>query len=454
MTNGKRTKPEAKLVIFLVMVFIIITSSILTFSLSVFIMQFILASITIPMLIKKDYRLAKLYLIIFVISILFVFLVYLANQMNYGSPYYIGGSDDLMFEQQGLDVHNAKLYNPSRLLESDIIPRWHNSSFFVIYIAILIKFSNIFDGYTTFLPLIINVYFLIWATMLFEYFIKKYANFSDLKANISIAVFALTPNIQYINSHVFRDTLNLLQILLIVYFIDKLLSNKHYIRKILFVALLAFLIFTTYYTRANAIVFAGALCLFIFGEKLNLKKRYLIIPTIPILMISNFHEFIRLEGFISGYSNYVLTQSGDGLSAYVFGQALLPFGVVLRALYAFITPFPNFFGLFKDPSSILYDFTMLLIYIGVLVQVLAVPFIIKRVLKLDWLAICFLTWFLAIIATTFTFRHIILYYPFMVAVAVDGYMTTSKKTRTQILFFSVCFLLSLAMVYLSLKLFG
>lgn len=446
-------KEKSKIKLLLLIIFFIIVSSVLTFSLPVFIMQLILGLITIPLIMKKEYKIAKLYVFIFIISICFVYLIYMVNQATYGLPYYVGGSDDLQFEIKGELVSNSNIYNPSKIL-GEVVDQYDNTPFFYVYIAVLIKFSNLFGSYSTFLPRIINVYYLIWICMIFGYLIKKYANFTDKKTYISLALFAFTPNIQYINSHVFRDTFNLLQVFLIIYLFDKLFSNKAYMKKILYVLLLAILIYTTYYTRQNALVFAGALSLLILAEKLKIKKRYIFILIIPIVGMSNLFKFIKLGYFIETYSNYVLNIAGNGFSSYVFRQKLLPFGVVLRALYAFATPFPNFFGLFRNPSIIAYDFTLLLIYIGVLIQILAIPFIFKRIYKFDWLSLSFLIWFLAIIITTFTFRHVIFYYPFMVALGVDGYMSTSKMTRVKTLLFSGVMEISLALIYMFLKLFS
>nr|WP_315362831.1 hypothetical protein [Cytobacillus firmus] len=356
-----------------------------------------------------------------------------------------------MFEEIGLNVYNSNIFNPAKLMEMGVIPSWHNSSFFLVYIALLVGFSNLFDGYSTFLPLIANVYFLLWVTMLLEYFLRKYAKFDNLKVMLSVAIFALTPNIQYINSHIFRDTFNLLQILLIIFVFDRLLSKVNIIGKLIYVMYLVPLIYITFYTRSNSLVFAGAICLFILGEKLKIKKKYLIISIIPLLLISNLAEIIGLKDYIEGYSNYVLDLAGKGISSYVFGQPLLPFGIILRALYAFITPFPNFLGLFSNTSGILFDFTMLLIYTGVIFQIITIPFLINRILKLDWLSISFLTLFLAVIATTFTFRHVMLYYPLMVALMVDGYLQTSRRKRGQVVFFSGFIGLSLALIYVFFK---
>ncbi|MFZ3577513.1 hypothetical protein [Virgibacillus sp. DJP39] len=402
---------------------------------------------------NKDYKRAKLYVIIFLVSISFVFLVYLANQMNYGTPYYIGGSDDLVYEQEGLEVYNANIYNPSKIIESKILGYFHNAPFFAIYMSGLIGFSNLFDGYSTFLPRIANVYYLIWICIILENLFKKYTRFNHQKISIILGLFGLAPIIQYINSHVFRDTFNLLQILLIVYLFDKLVSNKNYTRKILLLVSLAFLVYITYYTRINSLAFAGVLCFLLLGEKIKIKKKNLFLVTIPIVIVSimNLGEILRINKFINGYTNYLL-EGSSGFSSFVFSQSILPFGFILRMFYAFMSPFPNIFGLFKDVPGILLDFTNLLIYLAVVVQILAIPFIFKRILKFDWVSLAFLTLFFAIILTTFTFRHSIIYYPFLVALAVDGFMSSSKKFRSAILYSSFFIGTILGLIYMILKL--
>lgn len=151
------------------------------------------------------------------VSLVFVFLVYYGNQFYYGNPYYIGGSDDLKFENWGYDVYDANLFLPHNVMKKQILDRYNNAPFYAVIIAILIKISNWVDGYTTFLPRILNVYFLIWICMILEYLANKYANIPRDKLLFVIGGFALMPNIQYINSHVFRDTFNLLQVFLIVF---------------------------------------------------------------------------------------------------------------------------------------------------------------------------------------------------------------------------------------------
>lgn len=448
--NGK----DKKGIYIISLLFILIISSILTFSFPVFLMQIFLMIITLPLIINRDDRMAKLYIVIFAISLSFVFLIYFANDLSFGSPYYMGGSDDLNFENEGKVLYDHGMFNPAEILESGVIGIWHNAPFFSIYISGLLMFSDLFGGYSTFLPRIMNVYYLIWICMIFEYLLKKYGKFTDKKAFISVLILGITPNIQYINAHVFRDTFNLLQVLLIVLLFDKLFTNQKYGRKFLVSIVLVILMFMTYYTRINSLVFAGGLCFLILAEKLKIKKIFYLIIIIPILMMSNFFKAIRLDYFLESYGSYVLNLAGDGLSRYIFEQPLLPLGIIFRAFYALITPFPNFFGLFKDPTMYLLDITMLLVYVVVLFQILSIPFILKRLLKLDWLTLSFLLLFLSVIGTTFTFRHVLFYYPFMVAVAVDGYMSFTNSGRKKILYLSGFVGFSLALIYASLKILG
>lgn len=451
MDQNRALNKNQKLIIFSGFMFIIILSSILTLSLAVLFFQIIMGLITLFFCFKTDYKTAKLWLAIFSISIFFVFLIFLANKFNYGVPYYIGGSDDLQFEQWGYDVYNSGIYNPSKIMELKILGQFHNSPFFPVYIAILINFAELFGGYTTFLPRIANVYFLLWICMIIKYLLLMYTNLSRKSIYYALVFFAFMPNIQYINAHVFRDTFNLFQVLLIALLVDFLLRKNNFIMKITSIATLTLLIFYTYYTRVSSILFAGILILLMLSAYYRIKTRYIIIAIFPLIIFSNVFEVFRLGFYIEYYSSYVANIAGDGLSRVVFNRPLLPLGILFRILYAFITPFPNFLLLFKDSSKLLFDFSQFLIYLGVVVQIFATPFILKRTLKFDWLSLIFSSWFLAVIVSTFTFRHFLFFYPFMSAVAVDGFFCASPNSRKTILFLTTLSIIGLGMLYLIIK---
>lgn len=449
MNNNILKKSNFNIII--TMLFCVVISSILTFSLSVFVMQIIFVFITIPIIIKKDYKTANIYLMIFIISSIFIFLVYIANDMYYGVPYYIGGSDDLEFERWAKDVYIHNIYNPQKILDYGIIGIFHNSPFYPIYIAILMNASELFGGYSTFLPRISNVYFLLWICMISEYLLKKYTNLDNKKISITILLIGINPNLQYINSHVFRDTLNLLQVVLIMYLFDKLINNKRIFNKIYILIGLVMVIYTTYYTRKNSLIMALIVCIFMISNRLKIKKRYIIIGILVLILNTDIISLIGVNDIIVRYSELTLGNAGEGLSKYIFNKPILPFGIFFRTAYAFINPVPDILNLFKSIDKVLLDSVMSIVYIGVIIQILFTPFIIKRVIKLDWLSIVFLLLFISVIGTTFTFRHLIIYYPFMIALAVDGYLETNKIKRYKILMINIIITISLGLIYIILK---
>ena len=453
MEQNKRLSSDQKVIISTGFIFIIIVSSALAFSLPVLIFQIIFVTFTLFFCCKTDYKTAKLWLSIFGIAMSFVFLVYLANKIYYGKPYYIGGSDDLNFEKWGFDVYNFGVYNPAKIMEFGVIGQFNNSPFFPVYIAKLIQFSEFFGSYTTFLPRILNVYYLIWICMSTKKLLENYTSLSKKAIYYSLVVFGFMPNVLYINAHVFRDMFNLLQVLLVAILFDSLLNQDKPMLKIASTLLLVPLLYSTYYTRASSILFALVLILLMFSSKYQIKNRFIFILIIPMLFLSNLLETFRLGYYIETYSSYVSEIAGEGLSGFVFNRPMLPFGIFFRAIYALISPFPNFFGLFNESSKFLFDLVQFTIYVGVLLQILAIPFIIKRALKFDWLSIVFLSLFFTVIATTFTFRHVLIYYPFMAAIGIDGFLETKPNTRKVILVMSVLVSICLGIIYLFLRLF-
>lgn len=239
--------------------------------------------------------------------------------------------------------------------------------------------------------------------------------------------------------------------MLIILLFDLLIRKNHYKLKIFGVVCLPFLIYFTYHTRVNSLLFAGVTIVFIISKVYSIKKRYILTGILLLLIFTDFAEIIRLRRFIESYSRYVSNLAGEGLSSYVFNLPMLPLGIFFRALYALLSPFPSVFGLFEEKSRILFDIVKSLVNLGVLVQILFVPFIIRRSLKLDWLSLVFLSWFLSVIVTTFTFRHFLLFYPFMSALAIDGFVSMTSEKRDTILKLSLFTIVSLGIIYVVLK---
>lgn len=452
MNPNKSMDKKSKASIVILMVLTIIITSGVAFSFSVLVLQFILLCITMPLILKKSRKVAKIYLLIYLVSLIFVFLVHFAYQIHFDLPYYNGGSDDLNFEKYALALADEGILTPVDALNSGLLGVHTGSSFYTLFISYLYRFANLFGKYSTFLPKITNVYFFIYLIMVFEYLLQKYGGFSEERCNKTILIVGLFPNLLYVNAHVFRDTMNLLQVLLIIFVLDQILYKKKPFKKLINLFLLIMLVYITYYTRANSLVFAAALGILVIGERFNIKKIYIVLISVPIVITSGVLETIGLFKYIEYYSVYNASIVSEGFSSYVFNQPIMPFGILFRSLFAFAVPFPNFILLFREPSKFLLDIITFIIYVGVIIQLLFAPFVLKRILKMDWLATSFLVVFLSVIVTTFTFRHVIFYYPLMAALAIDGYMSMNKKSRSNMLLISVLGGLSLTLIYIALKL--
>jgi len=430
--EGTVIDPKIKMAL-IVFVCIVFISSVLTGSISVFLMQIIFSTITIPLIATKPYETARLYIIVFFVAVCFVFVIYMANQQAYGNSYYIGGSEDLYFDEVAKVISDASVYNSKKLLGT-ILRLWDDASILKVHLAWMVQFGELFTGFTTFMPRIANVYFLLWSAMLFEHFLRRFTNFADKEIRFTIAGFTLTPNILNINSHVFRDTFNLVLIFLILFAFERLMANKRLTRTAASLLVLAVLFYITYYTRQMSVVLAVGLMVIVIISRFKHRQRYwiillLLLAVLLLAMLSEVLEFEtdKVEYYIDTYSQYLVKETG--MSNYIFNQPLLPFGIVMRFFYCLLCPFPNFLSLFNDPNCVLLDTVRLLIYCVVVCQIVLIPFILKRLFEFDWLAFSFLLCYLAVVGTTFTFRHVVFYYPFMAALAVDGYCSSSKGRR-------------------------
>jgi hypothetical protein len=434
---------------FFVFSILVVVASIFTQSIAILVMSAIMMVMTAFFLKNHHPQEVRLYLIVFAVAVGFMLLVHYANIQAYDVPYYKSGSDDLQFERDALKAMLNDTYMPNQLLGT-VLDQFHNASIYVTYIALIMKFATWFDGYSTFLPKMMNVFFLLWLTMLISYILRKYVYFTDKKILWFIALFAMTPNILYINSHVFRDTLNMLQIMLIVFCIDKLFVKKWGILQVIILLCMPVLIFTTFYLRENSLVFAAIMSILILLRKLNIRYFYIILLNIPLLIFTSFLEQIRFQYFFEKYSEYQ-TIISSGLSNLIFEQPLFPFGVFLRFGYAFISPFPNFPGLFRVVDQAGLDWIYFFIYLFVVVQILCIPWMFKRLLTIDWLTLSFIFLLFGVILTTFTFRHVIFYYPFMVALAVDGYTRVKPDQRWISVLLMLTAIVGMFFLYVQLK---
>lgn len=393
---------------------------------------------------------------VFCISVFLMLILYNGYIEKYSVPYFLGGSDDLHFEQAA-DYFSSQGYLLPSDLTQDSQFYYNNYSGFVWILSWIMRFSDLIGGYHTIAFRILNVYFLIAISILvFKYFSKN--NNFTMKQNFIVLYFvSLFPNTLFITFHVFRDTLNVLILFLIFYIWDCIVSENKKATALYLIAIIitVFLTYVSYWVRAQNIFFIIAilyLCIFLKDKILSIKTSgiFFFIAIIGLYLLNYLDITRQLMKFSENYSNYLLENS-SGLSQMIFSVDLFPYGIILRSVYGLVSPLPvSILQITKifDDINIFFEF---IISIGVVIQIYLLPYLIMNVKRVDKVTICFLLFFLAMIITTFTFRHYILIYPFMTILIFRQYFKTPERVRSILFFVMTGLILLNALIYISVK---
>jgi len=179
------------------------------------------------------------------------------------------------------------------------------------------------------------------------------------------------------------------------------------------IAIIIFM-FLSYYLRSQLLLieFASLIIMLIFKGKYNIKKLFILVSSIIFFILLDYYT--NSLGFFSTNEIYVAYQSDKGgFTSEIVSQPLMPFGIIVRYIYAFTIPWPNLFGLFDNASYGIIDIIYLLCYIYVFWQVANIIIIIRGMfVNLEVGALFLLTLSLYSL-TTLTFRHAIFFYPFL-----------------------------------------
>ena len=97
--------------------------------------------------------------------------------------------------------------------------------------------------------------------------------------------------------------------------------------------------------------------------------------------------------------------------------------------------------------SVLYTF----VYLGTVFQLFLVPYLLKHVIRIDYAGLVFLAIFFSVIITTFTFRHFVMVYPFMMEPIVVEYNNASTATKNHYRYITAGMLVMLAVLYLVVR---
>lgn len=393
---------------------------------------------------------------IYFVSVVLMLVIYFGYIAEYGTPYFGGGSDDLAFEVNAKYVIDNNYILPEQLSEDPQL-QFHNSKGFLWILSWIMRVSDIFGGYHTITFRVLNVYFLLALSILvFRSFENNYQ--FTFKQNLTVLyAMALFPNVQYISLHVFRDTISILLLFSLFFLWDsffdtKRIKKRSYKKTIIFTFLF---FYVAYWIRHENIIFMGAILLFsllLKNKKLSIRNFILFFLTaiIGITLVESFNLWELVGAFNERYTEHKLEIS-DGLSNIVFSIPIFPLGIFIRMVYALISPVPVTVLQFTDMFANVKTFFNVIIGVGVIVQIYLLPYLFKNIKETDKFALSFIILLMGIAVTTFTFRHFIMLYPFMIILIFRKFFKTGKVERNQHLIIMTVVLVIFASLYMLIK---
>lgn len=399
-------------------------------------------------------RIYAKYAVYSTVAFAFMLILYCGLIQMAGKPYY--GGDDELFEEYGKYLYSQGIFT---FWDIPYIQGMWYAKGYLIFIAWIYRISELVGEYSTISPRVLNIYLWLSITVLVYKRLIKYCkekNFFlhetvDRKqgekylyyVNRYFPFFVLFPNAIYIASFAYRDLVVTFFFVLSVYLFedvyDNLLSKKGIKTFIPRILGLIGSMYVVYYTRSQMIyVLIAIYALKIFsgkkkGVSLIAGKRLIFILLgvgIAYWIIDNMGG-IRLLSIISkGYSEY-RAEANAGLSGRIFSLPLIPFGVILRFAYGLITPFPGGILKLHYSEEFIYSILQIVVYLGTILQIFLLPYLFKRIRKLDYESLRFLVVFGAVIVSTYTFRHFIMTYPFMVELILPEFALSNRKEKNR-----------------------
>ena len=150
--------------------------------------------------------------------------------------------------------------------------------------------------------------------------------------------------------------------------------------------------------------------------------------------------------FYTKYSSYLLT-TNPGVSQFIFSEPLLPFGIFIRMAFGLIMPAPIWiFAPFLRSLS-LNTVIESVVSIGTVVQLHGLPYILFSFRSMKKMSLTFLFTLLVVVSTTFTFRHFIMIYPFMITLFLHGAASQPYERRRSIFIAQSIFIAFLLIFY-------
>lgn len=346
---------------------------------------------------------------------------------TYGNGYWVGGSDELMYEEVGAAFAESYGFLEYGAIRGGLVQEWHNSVGYIYLVGVLAKLSGLVGGFHTMVPRLFNGACLALLAVLV--YLTGMRLQLRRRTAIASALFAgCLPLMLWSAVQTLRDVPVALLILLAVFLWLPDAQGRWRQTVPVLISLSLLLVVPIWEMRtaqAYVLVVVVAGCLFLNRRSWHVGS--LILSTAPMavaaaMLLSRYSDLLSrgVLQFVGDIEIYTELRgaggTGGGLSRVVFESPLLPAGWLYRTLYALVSPLPvEYSPIYKAWLSI-----------GTIVHLLFLPYlwigIRQALLRSAWLGIllAFSGLFLGMAMFTFTGRHI-QYLPFAILLAALGY---------------------------------
>ena len=347
---------------------------------------------------------------------------------DYGVPYDVGGSDELHFEEKGIEFAQHFGLFDYGAIRGGIVSEGHNSVGYVYLIGLLAKFSAVFGGFHTMVPRLFNA--VVLALLSVVVFQMGQRLRLQKRTAITAALFVGgLPLMMWVAVQTLRDIFQTLLIVTLVFlWLPDQYNRWRYSLPILMLLSLLLLLPVWEMRKPQALVALVFMAFAIIANRRSFKPLKLVFLILPIALagvylIWLFYDLLSIDVFnaLDSIERYAelrgASGTGGGLSSIVFETPLFPIGWCYRMAYALVSPIPVVFS----PIDKAW------LSLGTVIHLLFLPFMwvgFKRGIRHSaWrlIAAAFVLLFIGMAMFTFTIRHMVQYLPFGILLAALGF---------------------------------
>lgn len=375
----------------------------------------------------------------FLFNLVVILIIAIIYTNKFGMPYYNGGSDDLNYENDASTIIRFLSIFDYHGMKSVLNTQFYDSIGYVYFLSLLMRIANVLGGYSTYIPRIFNALLVaIMCILLYRISVKNF-KLSNKKSYLIAVYLSIVPINSYVSSHVFRDTIIEFCFVFLYYtWVTKRIGKLTFIYNIL-ATIGIYIIISQLRPPLIYVYILFIVVLFMSFISKRLKKtldkkrrslfRYfqivIILVSIMGILIGSPYVYNRYLYYSDYYTNYTLN-AGNGLSNYIFNMPP-PYSIIFRVMFLLVSPFPAF-----DNSINIF------LTIGTGMQYLLIPFLVYGIILTFKdedkfvLTFFFCITFIVIASTTFTFRHIVTFYPFMILLSFNGLFALYEKNKSRV----------------------